>query len=125
MTTLVFQLSFTIVVMIVLTKSLKIAAEGERFAIFTLGRFHSYAGPGLIVIIPFTQQVMRLKVGDIGSLISREFAAFDNVNIPVSGTESIGIGQAVRIDGFDDTEPRLVPSSIRSSNHCPKCGHEF
>jgi len=112
-------------VTVTLVQSVKIAGEGERFAIFTLGKFHSFAGPGLIMIVPFTQQAMKLKVGDLGLLISREFATFNSVNIPATNTESIIMGQAVRIDGFDDTEPRLVASSVRPMNHCPKCGHEF
>ena len=125
MSTLLVQVFLTIVVMIVMIKSLKIAAEGERFAIFTLGRFHSYAGPGLVLIIPFTQQVLRLKVGDTGQLTSREFATFGNVNIPVSGTDSIDVGQAVRIDGFNDKGPCLVASFASPTNRCPNCGHEY
>jgi regulator of protease activity HflC (stomatin/prohibitin superfamily) len=116
---------FTVMVTFTLSKATKIAAEGERFAIFTLGRFHSYAGPGLVMIIPYTQQAITLKIGDLGQLKSREFATFGNVNIPVTDTASLNIGQAVRIDGFDGVQPRLVASAVRPMNHCPKCGHEY
>ena len=125
MTDLIVTLSFTAIVTIILIKAAKIAAESERFAIFTLGRFDRYLGPGLVIIVPFTQLAVKLKVGDLGVLVSREFATFGEFDIPVKNTDSIRIGQAVRIDGFDDVEPRLVASSTRPMNQCPNCGHEY
>jgi len=125
MSSAIVSLSLIVIVMIIVVKAAKIAAESERFAIFSLGRFHSYAGPGLVIISPFIQQVVKLKVGDQGVLISGEFASFGDVDLPVRNAESIRVGQAVRIDGFDDAEPQLVAVSASPLNHCPKCGHEY
>lgn len=104
-------LMFIILIVIVLVStSLKIANEDERFAVFTLGRFAAFRGPGLI-ITPFAiSKVCRLKVGDEGVLASSEFARFGEFTIPVTNTDSLAVGQAVRIDGFEDTEPRLAAS---------------
>lgn len=125
MTSAVVSLSIIVITMIMVIKSLKIAAESERFAVFMLGRFQRYLGPGLVIILPFTQQAVRLKVGDVGRLVSREFASFGDVDVPVKNTESINIGHGVRIDGFDGAEPKLVASSARTMNYCPNCGHEY
>ncbi|MGB5331692.1 MAG: hypothetical protein WBN05_04045, partial [Woeseiaceae bacterium] len=74
---------------------------------------------------PYTQQVHKLKVGDIGVLTSSEFARFGTVDIPISKVGSLRQGQAVRIDGFDGVEPRLVASTIPAKTICPNCGHNF
>jgi len=40
--------------------SIKILREYERGVVFFLGRFQGVKGPGLIVIIPGIQQIMRV-----------------------------------------------------------------
>ncbi len=121
---LIFVLLF-LVFLFGLMGAFRIANESERFAVFVLGRFHSYKGPGLVIISPSITKVARLKIGDIGTLTSSEFARFGEIDIPVSNTDSLKQGQAVRIDGFDGVEPRLVASSIPAKTMCPKCGHSF
>ena len=125
MSNMPFVLILTLVLIIVLASSLKIAGESERFAVFILGRFQAFKGPGLILIAPFTQKVHRLRVGDIGLLKSSEFASFGDVDIPISNVDSLRQGQAVRIDSFDGAEPRIVASSTPPKTLCPNCGHQF
>ena len=121
---LIFVLFF-LVALFTLTSAFRMANEGERFAVFVLGRFHSYKGPGLIIVAPTISQVHRLRIGDIGTLTSSEFARFGEIDIPVSNTEALLQGQPVRIDRFDGVEPRLVASSLPAKTMCPKCGHSF
>lgn len=113
-----------ILVAVVLYSSIRIAQENERFAVFTMGRFVRYKGPGLVLKSAMTQ-LIRLRVGDIGMLTSHEFARFGDVDVPVTNVDSFRAGDSVRIDGFDDTGPRLVKSSVHRKTHCPNCGHEF
>ena len=122
---LIVSLLVALYVMFVLMKGTHIAGESERFAVFKLGRFENYQGPGLIIIVPFITQVIRLKVGDIGELSSSEFATFSKTQVPVEGTESLKVGTRVQISGFEDSGPRLVPALISQTNRCPKCGHEY
>ncbi len=111
--------------MVFLGSALKIAAEGERFAVFLLGRFHSYKGPGLVLIVPFTQRIHRLRIGDVGVYSGGGFARFGDVDIPVQDAGALRPEQAVRIDRFDGVEPRIAASPERPQQHCPKCGHRF
>ncbi len=120
-----YVLVLTIFVIVVLYRTIRIAAEGERFAVFLLGRFQTFKGPGLVIVLPGPQQAHRLRVGDIGVLTSSEFARFGEVDIPVRNTGSLRQGQAVRIDGFDGVEPRLAASSVPAETICPNCGHQF
>lgn len=121
----VLMIVVLLVAIVFLASALKIANESERFAVFLLGRFQFFKGPGLVILAPATQKAHRLRVGDVGTLTSAEFANFGGVDIPVTNTESLRQGQAVRIDGFDGVEPRIVASSVPAKTMCPSCGHQF
>jgi len=112
------------ILIVVLYSSIKIAQEDERFATFMLGRFAGYKGPGL-VINATPMKVHRLKVGDLGVLTSPEFAEFGKVSVPVRNTGKLNVGDSVRITGFEENWPLLVSSSVRPTQHCAQCGHQF
>ncbi len=114
-----------LVVIVVLYQSIKIADESERFAVFVLGRFMDFRGPGLVFVAPGTQRIVRLKIGDIGSVKGPDFVAFGEVDIPIGGLTSFRVGQSVRIDRFDGAKPVLTASSVAPKNTCPNCGHQF
>ena len=71
--------SIVLVVVVLITavlySSIKIAQENERFAVFIIGRFAGFKGPG-IVLNTSASKLVRLKVGDFGTLTSHEFASF-------------------------------------------------
>src|SRR5258708_19327783 len=51
-----------VILMFVFYASLKILREYERGVVFALGRFWMVKGPGLIVLIPFVQQMERVDL---------------------------------------------------------------
>ena len=104
--------------------STKIAQENERFAVFVTGYFAGFKGPGL-VFKTAAHKLVRLKIGDIGTLISYEFARFGEDDIPVAKTEKLRVGDPVRIERFDDSGLYVVKSSVPAKTRCPECGHEF
>ena len=80
-----FVLGAIVIVIILLALSIKILREYERAVVFFLGRFQRVFGPGLIVIIPGVQQMvrvdLRIRVFDVPTqdVISR-----DNVSVKVN-----------------------------------------
>ncbi|MDH3614535.1 MAG: hypothetical protein OEU90_07160 [Gammaproteobacteria bacterium] len=120
---LIFSL-IAAILLVVVYNSIKIAQEDERFATFVLGRFAGYKGPGLILTAT-PMRVHRLKVGDLGVLTSPEFAEFGKVSVPVRNTGQLNVGDSIRIAGFEENWPLLVSSSVRPTQHCPQCGHQF
>src|SRR3546814_12525541 len=56
---LAFYIPLIILVLIFLTAAIRILREYERGVIFTIGRFTGVKGPGLILLIPFVQQLDR------------------------------------------------------------------
>jgi regulator of protease activity HflC (stomatin/prohibitin superfamily) len=67
-----------IIVIAFLSSAIRILREYERGIVFTLGRFTGVKGPGLIILIPFVQQMvkadLRVMVQDVPpqDVISRD-----------------------------------------------------
>src|SRR5665213_1101449 len=77
-----YAIPFAAVVLIVLIMAtVKILRQYERAVVFTLGRFQSVKGPGLVILIPFIQEMvrvdMRIQVIEIPTqdVISRDNAS--------------------------------------------------
>ena len=115
----------TLIIVVALASSVKIAGESERFAVFILGRFHSFKGPGLVLVAPGTHKVHRLRIGDTGLVKSSRLVQFGETDVPISDIGSLKVGQSVRIDNFDGVEPRIAAASTRAEVICPKCGHTY
>ncbi|WP_244471377.1 SPFH domain-containing protein, partial [Rhizobium ecuadorense] len=48
--------------LVVVASAIKILREYERGVVFTLGRFTGVKGPGLILLVPYVQQMMRVDL---------------------------------------------------------------
>jgi regulator of protease activity HflC (stomatin/prohibitin superfamily) len=49
-------------IIILILISVKILREYERAVVFTLGRFSGVKGPGLVLILPFVQQIVTIDL---------------------------------------------------------------
>ena len=58
----VILLPVYVIVLATLLSSIKILREYERAVVFNLGRFQAVRGPGLILIVPFVQQIVRVDL---------------------------------------------------------------
>ncbi len=80
-------MSFPIIflVLIVLFASLKVVQEYERGVVFLLGRFVGVRGPGLIILIPFLEQMRKVALRTITMGIpSQKIITKDNVSIDIA-----------------------------------------
>jgi len=72
-------------VLILIAASIRIFREYERGVVFLLGRFWKVKGPGLVIIIPAIQQVVRV---DLRTLVldvpSQDVISRDNVSVKVN-----------------------------------------
>ena len=50
------------VAFVLIAASVKILREYERAVVFTLGRFQKVRGPGLVLLIPFVQEMVRVDL---------------------------------------------------------------
>lgn len=113
-----------LLLMVLAYQSFKIASENERFAVFLLGRFYKFAGPGLVFRTNL-MKLVRLRVGDVGVVTGPEFVRFGESDVPIPQASEFRLGDSVRILSFRDAGPFLTRSDQSSTRSCPNCGHEF
>jgi len=69
---------------VLLVASVKILRQYERAVVFTLGRFQSVKGPGLVMLIPFIQEMVRVDLRiKVIEIPSQDVISRDNVSMKV------------------------------------------
>jgi regulator of protease activity HflC (stomatin/prohibitin superfamily) len=80
-----FGTGAAIVVLILLAMSLRILREYERGVVFQLGRFWAVKGPGLIILIPVIQQMVRMDLRTVVlDVPPQDVITRDNVSVKVN-----------------------------------------
>jgi regulator of protease activity HflC (stomatin/prohibitin superfamily) len=83
-TTILFVIVIFIVLSVLVRATVKILREYERGVIFTLGRFQKVKGPGLIVLIPFVQEMVRVDLRiQVIEIPAQDVISRDNVSMKV------------------------------------------
>jgi regulator of protease activity HflC (stomatin/prohibitin superfamily) len=68
----------------VITATVKILRQYERAVVFTLGRFQKVKGPGLVLLIPFFQEMVRVDLRiQVIEIPSQDVISRDNVSMKV------------------------------------------
>jgi regulator of protease activity HflC (stomatin/prohibitin superfamily) len=79
---LMFVVAF---VVLLLLSSIKILKEYERGVIFTLGRFTGAKGPGIIIVIPLVQQIVKVDLRvNVLDVPTQDVISRDNVSVKVN-----------------------------------------
>ncbi len=64
--------------------AVKVLREYERAVVFTLGRFTRVKGPGLVLLLPFVQQIVRVDLRTVVMEVpSQDLISRDNVSVKV------------------------------------------
>ena len=76
---------FLVVILIFLGYSLRVMREYERGVVYTLGRYSGAKGPGLVILLPVVQQMVRidLRVRTI-DVPSQDIITKDNISVKVN-----------------------------------------
>src|SRR4029077_19741455 len=74
-----------ILVLIFIYSSIRVLREYERGVVFTLGRYSGTKGPGLFLLVPFIQQMVRVDLRVIVDEVPpQDVISRDNVSVKVS-----------------------------------------
>src|SRR5207244_5510107 len=77
--------AFAVLIIIFLASAIRILREYERGVIFTLGRFTGVKGPGLIILIPVVQQMVKVDLRVMVQVVPpQDVISRDNVSVKVN-----------------------------------------
>jgi regulator of protease activity HflC (stomatin/prohibitin superfamily) len=107
------------VVLAILMTMLRIMREYERAVVFTLGRFSGVKGPGLIILIPFVQQAVRVDLRTIVlDVPSQDVISRDNVSVKVNAVVYFRVVDAdkaiIQVENFMAATSQLAQTTLRS-----------
>jgi regulator of protease activity HflC (stomatin/prohibitin superfamily) len=99
--------------------SLRIVREYERAVVFTLGRFTGVKGPGLIILIPFVQQAVRVDLRTIVlDVPSQDVISHDNVSVKVNAVLYFRVVDAdkavIQVENFMAATSQLAQTTLRA-----------
>lgn len=114
-----FYLPIIALAFILLASSIKILREYQRGVIFTLGRFTGIGGPGLFLLIPFVQQMVKV---DLRVLVldvpSQDVISRDNVSVHVSAVVYFRVVDperaTIQVENFMQATSELSQTTLRS-----------
>jgi regulator of protease activity HflC (stomatin/prohibitin superfamily) len=114
------RLPVALVILIVLVVlSVRIFREYERGVVFTLGRYGRVAGPGLVLLVPFVQQVVRVDLRTIVLEVpTQDVISRDNVSVKVSAVVYFRVLDAKRavleVMDYLNATSQLAQTTLRS-----------
>ena len=108
-----------VLVIAFLYSGIRVMREYERAVVFTLGRFTGVKGPGLIIIIPVIQQMVRVDLRTIvHDVPSQDVISRDNVSVKVNAVIYFRVVDAdkavIQVENFFDATSQLAQTTLRS-----------
>jgi regulator of protease activity HflC (stomatin/prohibitin superfamily) len=102
-----------------LFSSFKILTEYERGVIFQLGRFHGVKGPGLIILIPVLQRMVRVDLRTIVMDVpTQDVISRDNVSVKVSAVVYFRVidpeKAIIQVENRVEATSQLAQTTLRS-----------
>ena len=112
-------IALAVLLIAILSSAVKILREYERAVIFTLGRYTGSAGPGLILLIPFLQQMVRVDIRTIAEDVpSQDVISQDNVSVKVNAViyyRIVDPNKAInQVEDFRMATSQLAQTTLRS-----------
>ena len=107
------------VVILFLAAAIRILREYERGVVFLLGRFWKTKGPGIILIIPFIQQMVRMDLRTIVMDVpSQDVISQDNVSVQVNAVIYFRVidpeKAVIQVEDFQEATSQLAQTTLRS-----------
>lgn len=116
---LYFLTTLVVVLLLLLANMIKIMREYERGVIFTLGRFDKVKGPGLIIVIPIIQQIVRIDLRTVVMDVpTQDVISYDNVSVKVNAVIYYRVVDpekaVIAVERFMDATSQLSQTTLRS-----------
>src|SRR6185436_18557537 len=114
-----FVLGVVVVVAIAVGSSIKILREYERAVVFFLGRFQGVKGPGLILILPVVQQIVRVDLRTVVlDVPPQDVITRDNVSVKVNAVVYFRVVDPqhaiIQVVNFLEATSQLAQTTLRA-----------
>jgi regulator of protease activity HflC (stomatin/prohibitin superfamily) len=111
--------SLIVVVLVLAASAFKVLREYQRGVIFLLGRFQKVKGPGLIIVIPFIQQMVKVDLRVIVMDVpSQDVISRDNVSVKVNAVVYFRVidpeRAIIQVEDFLMATSQLAQTTLRS-----------
>ena len=108
-----------VMMIILLTSTIRILREYQRGVIFTLGRFTGVKGPGIIFLVPLVQQMVRMDLRTIvHSVPEQDVISRDNVSVKVNAVIYFRVVDperaTIQVENFMQATSELAQTTLRS-----------
>jgi len=112
-------LYIALLILLLLAMSIRILREYERGVVFTLGRFTGVKGPGLIIIIPFVQQLVKVDLRTVVlDVPTQDVISHDNVSVHVNAVVYFRVidpqKAIIQVENFHMATSQLSQTTLRS-----------
>jgi regulator of protease activity HflC (stomatin/prohibitin superfamily) len=114
-----FIIGIIFVVAAILFYSVRILREYERGVVFFLGRYQTVMGPGLIIIIPGIQQMVKIDMRTVVMDVpSQDVISRDNVSVKVNAVVYFRVIEPekaiIEVEDFQQATSQLAQTTLRS-----------
>ena len=110
---------FLAIVILVIASSVRVMREYQRAVVFTLGRFTGVKGPGIFLLIPYAQQMVRIDLRTVVlDVPSQDVISRDNVSVKVNAVVYFRVIDAdkavIQVENFLQATSQLAQTTLRS-----------
>jgi len=114
-----FSVVFSFLILSLIFSTFRVLREYQRGVIFLLGRFYKVKGPGLIIVIPFIQQMVRVDLRTVVlDVPSQDVISRDNVSVRVSAVIYFRVIDAqkaiINVEDYLMATSQLAQTTLRS-----------
>jgi len=117
-----FQMPFIAIIigfLLVVSAMLRVVKEYDRGVIFFLGKFNGVRGPGLIILIPFLEQMTRVTLRTITMNIpTQKIITKDNVSIDIAAVAYYHIDNpekaVISVENVDNAVNQISQTTVRN-----------
>jgi regulator of protease activity HflC (stomatin/prohibitin superfamily) len=114
-----FGFGTLVIILMVLFTAFRILREYERGVVFMLGRFHKVKGPGLILIIPGIQKMVRVDLRTVVMDVpSQDVISRDNVSVKVNAVVYFRVVDPqraiIQVENFLAATSQFAQTTLRS-----------
>src|SRR6185436_1487668 len=114
-----FGIGAVIIAVLLIATSLKILREYQRAVVFLLGRFQEVKGPGLIILVPGIQQMVRVDLRTIVfDVPPQDVITRDNVSVKVNAVVYFRVidpqRAIIQVANFLEATSQLAQTTLRA-----------